>query len=203
MYINTHYFDIMCQLNALTDILCHLQLLSASLDGHLAVWDYSDGALLKVRDRRGEKCESPLHVPSLIMILGSRLNARNSPKRQPRWVTCLMSYTSSCLDNTRSWIWLGSLLHIHLNTFCCFDFFQDIDFGRPLYRFGIRPGRQDPSLFFVTDISKHCALWCTTLLSEILFGPLHIHLLEWNSVWTPAHTSLRVKFCLDPYTYIS
>lgn len=84
MYINTHYFDIMCQLNALTDILCHLQLLSASLDGHLAVWDCSDGALLKVRDRRGEKCESPLHVPSLIMILGSRLNARNSPKRQPR-----------------------------------------------------------------------------------------------------------------------
>ena len=29
---------------------CCLQLLSASLDGHLAVWDCSDGALLRVRD---------------------------------------------------------------------------------------------------------------------------------------------------------
>jgi len=35
---------------------------------------------------------------------------------------------------------------------------QFIDFGCPLYKFGMRHGKEDPSLFFVTDTSKHCSL---------------------------------------------
>ena len=68
----------------------------------------------------------------------------------PQVFSCM--YTFSCLDNTSM---IGQLIaHSHFIIMFILTL-QDIDFGHPLYRFGIRPGRQDPSLFFVTDTSKH------------------------------------------------